>query len=534
MTSDRKKICKAISFILVAVLVFSSFFAYLFYLDLKKTFIARLSGKASSLVGQQINIGDISFRLSSGINLHDIQIQNPEGFDPGQLLKIKRISLNMNYRELFDGKLHFSNINMYAPELTVMKNREGRLNISDEFRRFLSKKGTLKYEVDEFRISSGMADFNNDSRLRNDRINLSLKNLSSSPGTKTLIQGDTLWSGENRIRLDGWANLSDEPKKFRISVSAEDFRLSAFRMILAKYPVDVDNTGLRMVMDAEGDTDNGVNITSRMQIKSPGYEFYKKTQLDINMDAAVFYDISAGTANIKTLSIKVGDSSALSLRGLIRDLQGTPAYDFELKIDSLDLSAFNILKGFKTGGILTSDAIKIKGRFDNPLPEVSGSVELKDASIKSDTADVRKINGRMIFSSGKEISARAEASAEVFRAGGYSLSRPAAVRLSLNAKVRKRDVAFSASVSASPVYMEIGKEKKLSLEGLRLLIDGMLSGKKFSGKSTVNAGRIQYADYSFNKTQGRIQSGLCRKILLQYWSRRLKQGIFLYQQTCLR
>jgi len=513
MALDRKKICKAISSVLVAVLVISSFFAYLFYLDLKKTFIARLSGKASSLVGQQINVGDISFSLLAGMQLRNIQIGNPEGFESGQLLKINRISLNMNYRELFDGKLHFSIIDIYAPELTVMKNREGRLNISDEFKRFLSKKGTLKYEVDEFRISSGMADFNNDRRIRNDRINLSLKKLSSSPGTKTLIQGDTLWSGENKIRLDGWANLRDEAKKFRISVSAEDFRLSAFRMILAKYAVDVENTGLEMVMDAEGDTDNGVNITSRMQIKSPGYDFYKKPRLDIKMDAAVFYDIPAGTASIKILSIKVRDASALSLRGLIRDLQGNPAYDFELKIDSLDLSAFNILRGFRTGGILTSDAISIKGRFDNPWPEVSGSVELKGASVKSDTADVRKMNARMIFSSGKEISARAEASAEVLKAGGHSLSMPSDVRFSLNAKVRQRDVALSASVSASPIYMETGKEKKFSLEDARVLIDGIFREKEFSGKSTVNAGRMQYADYSFNSLRGAFKVDYGKNII---------------------
>jgi hypothetical protein len=501
MMSDRKKTCKAITFALVTVLIFSSLFAYIYYRDLKKTFIARLSGKASSLIGQQINIGDISFSLLSGVNVHDIQIQNPKGFETGQFLKVNRISLKMNYRELFHGKLHFSHIYIYAPELTVMKDPQGRLNISDELRRFLSKKGTLNYEVDEVRISSGMTDFDNDGRLRNERINLSLKKLSSSPGTKTLIEGDTMWSGENRVRLDGWANLSDEGKKFRISVSAEDFRLSVFRMLLTRYPVDVENTGLKMVVDAEGDTDNGVNVTSRMQIKSPGGRYYKKNLLAISIDAAVFYDVSEGSARIKTMSIKVGDDSALVLSGIVKDLQRTPLYDLKMKINSLDLSVFNILRGFQTGGILMSDAISIKGRF-NTLPEVSGLVELKDASVKSATADVRKMNARMIFSSDRDISARAEASAEVLSAGGYSLSIPAKVGLSMNAKARKSDVAFTVSVSSSPIYMETGKKMKLSLEDVRVLIDGTLREKDFSGKSTVNARKMQYDDYSLNSLRG--------------------------------
>jgi hypothetical protein len=502
MISDRKKTCKTITFILVTVLILSSLFAYIYYRDLKKTFIARLSGKASSLIGQQINIGDISFSLLSGINLHDIQIQNPEGSVPGELLKIKKVSINMNYRELRDRKLHFSNIDIYAPVLTIMRDREGRLNISEELRRFLSKKGTLKYKVDEFRISAGTADFNSDSRYRGERINLVFKNLSSSPDTKTSIMGDIMLSGDNRVKVDGWADLRDEPKRFRISLSAEDFRLSAFRMILAKYPIDVDKTSLRMDIDAEGDTDKGVNITAGMLVKSPGGDYYKKNLLAINMDAAVFYDISAGYARIKNMSVKVGDASALVLSGLIRDLQRTPVYDFEVKINSLDLSAFNIFRGFRTGGMLTSDSIIVKGRFDNPLPAVSGSASLRDAWVKSDTADVRNMNVRIAFSSDKKITAKAEASAEVFKSGGYSLSRPVDFRLSATATKHNQDVALSVSVSASPIYMEISKGEKLSLEGLRVMIDGMLREKAFLGKSTINSGKIQFADHSFNNLRG--------------------------------
>ncbi|MFZ2196455.1 MAG: hypothetical protein WAV13_01890, partial [Thermodesulfovibrionales bacterium] len=136
------------------------------------------------------------------------------------------------------------------------------------------------------------------------------------------------------------------------------------------------------------------------------------------------------------------------------------------------------------------------------MPEVSGMVDLKDASVKSDAADVRKMNARMIFSSARDISVRAEASAEVLSAGGYSLSMPAKFALSLNAKARKPDIALSASVNSSPIYMETGKKMKLSLEDVRVLIDGTLRGKDFSGKSTVSARKMQYDDYSLNSLRG--------------------------------
>ena len=141
MLSDRKKICRLIFLCLAALIAFSIIFAYIYYLDLKKTFLAKVSSKATLLIGQQVDIGDISFSPLSGINLRNMEIRNPEGFAAGQLFKVKRISLSMHYRELLEGKFHFKEIVLHSPELTVMKDREGRLNISDGLRKFLSKKG---------------------------------------------------------------------------------------------------------------------------------------------------------------------------------------------------------------------------------------------------------------------------------------------------------------------------------------------------------------------------------------------------------
>jgi hypothetical protein len=70
--------------------------------------------------------------------------------------------------------------------------------------------------------------------------------------------------------------------------------------------------------------------------------------------------------------------------------------------------------------------------------------------------------------------------------------------------VQRRDVAFSASLTTSPVALKIG-EKKLLLEDARVLTDGMLKGKTFSGKSTVSAGRLQYADYSFQNARSAFE-----------------------------
>jgi hypothetical protein len=73
------------------------------------------------------------------------------------------------------------------------------------------------------------------------------------------------------VRVNGWANLKDDPKKFRISVSVEDLRFSPFKVMAAKYHMDLDRTKARLVLDAEGDTEKGIHLVSGIQIKSPGY-----------------------------------------------------------------------------------------------------------------------------------------------------------------------------------------------------------------------------------------------------------------------
>src|SRR5574340_874883 len=121
MILKRAKVCKVTSVMVAAVFLISILFAGSYYAALKKTLISRISDKASALMGQPAVIGDISFGILSGINLMDVQLQNPDGFVPGQLLRINRLSVRPDYRDLSKGKLHFAWILADGPQLTLMK-----------------------------------------------------------------------------------------------------------------------------------------------------------------------------------------------------------------------------------------------------------------------------------------------------------------------------------------------------------------------------------------------------------------------------
>lgn len=397
MAMDRKRICRITSVILIISIIFFASLGYFYYLDIKKALVEKISDKAAFIIGQKVDIRDISFSPSAGINLYDIIVKNPEDFNSGQLLKIKSLHLNMKLSELLKGRFYLKNIVVYSPELTLMRNKDGRSNISHELMFFLLEKSGLRYQVDVFNIKSGTIDFNKDIRYRNNNINLTIKNLSSSPGVKTLINGSTSSAGGNRIMINGWAYLQDEPKKFNVSVFSKDFVLSAFREFFERHRLDTEKTEINMRLDAEGDTETGFNLKSEIQIKNAGAFFLNEDLMDIWIDTEVFYDIRNSSVTINKLLLNAGDVSAVQLKGLIKEIQKNPSYSAEIKINRLDLSAFNLHEKLRVSGIITSDNITIKGKLGKTMPEISGSVQLRDASIKSDKADykIQRLNSSL-------------------------------------------------------------------------------------------------------------------------------------------
>ena len=224
MTTGKRRVCRIASVTLAVVILASAALAYSHYLTLKRLLLSELSHKVSATIGQGVRIGDLSYDAPAGIHVDDIVVENPEGFGEGQLLKIKRVSLRLRYRELLSGKFSFPTIEIEAPELTLMRDGKNRMNISDALRAFFSKEGRTRYEIDTLKVRSGVFD-PYDHRFRCSEITVTLNHLSSAPGTKTLIKGIALL-GESGLTAEGWAFLKDDPKRFGLSASLKGLRLS--------------------------------------------------------------------------------------------------------------------------------------------------------------------------------------------------------------------------------------------------------------------------------------------------------------------
>jgi len=387
---DIKRIFKITSAILITILIVLIALAYFYYLDLKKTLVAKISDKSTSFIGQKVEIGDLSFNPlspSSGINLYNITIKNPEGFVSGELLKIKKIYLKIKYSELYRGRFYFKNIIVYSPELSVERDKNGKFNISDKLMHFLKRKSTFKYQVDEFTINTGMIEFNRNRIYRGDNINLHLKNISSESGTKTLLKGGTSYAGGSRIGIEGWAYLKGEPKKFKISIFSEDISLTAFKEIFYRYKINTEQTKIAVNLDMEGDTETGVDLKSKFSIKNAGVLFLRSEIKNILFSTDAFLNMREGSIHIKDFSLYSDEILSLRVNALITDIiknPVNPVYSSELKINRIDLSALNVREDLAASGIMTSDTIRIKGTLKERLPEISGTVFIRNAALKMD------------------------------------------------------------------------------------------------------------------------------------------------------
>ena len=383
MGLHAKRILKTVLLILSVCFVFSLILGYLYFLDLKKTFITRVDEKVTAVIGQTFRIGDLSLSLSGGINLYDITIQNPDGFPVGELLRMKRVHLDVSLRELLEDVFSFRKIVLYSPQLTLARNKEGGWNISDRLMHSLSGKGTARWQVEELRIDSGQFDLNGDARFRMEDINLLFRNLSSDPGVRTEMEGSTAYGG-NRVSLTGWVSLNEKPRKALLVLSSKDVTLNAFRKSLEPYRIDTEKIRMDMEFRAEGDTEKGFHITSMIRVNQLEFALMPKELKEIFLRADMAFRLDDRSLIVNAARLEARGIAA-TLKGELIDLQGDPSYRAEISIDGMDLSLLHFLKDLRISGKLVSDQYSRERDSQNKVPRNVGgaAVERGQAGILS-------------------------------------------------------------------------------------------------------------------------------------------------------
>ncbi len=97
-----------------------------------KNWIVRsaVSKAITSVAHVPVRIGATDVRLmATSILLKDIKVENPSGFPERGMLDIGQIYIDFESKDLGKGVAHFEELRLDLRELTVIRNRDGKLNI---------------------------------------------------------------------------------------------------------------------------------------------------------------------------------------------------------------------------------------------------------------------------------------------------------------------------------------------------------------------------------------------------------------------
>jgi uncharacterized protein involved in outer membrane biogenesis len=85
-----------------------------------------LSGAAH--VPVRVGSVDLSF-LSASIRLKNLQVHNPSGFPGRLMIDVPQVFIDFEPAELFQGRAHFKEVRLELKEMTVIRDKNGRLNV---------------------------------------------------------------------------------------------------------------------------------------------------------------------------------------------------------------------------------------------------------------------------------------------------------------------------------------------------------------------------------------------------------------------
>lgn len=408
MDQGRLKTSRIIALVFAVILLGSLAYVYFNYLSLKKSLISRISYKASSVIGQKVRIGDISLSLPGGIDIHDIVVENPEGFGEGQLLKTMKISLSMRLRELLHKRLSIKEIEIDAPELSLLRDEKGRLNISDTLRQFLSKEG-IRYRIDVLKINSGAVYINKDQRLLHSDIRLTLKNLSSEPGTKTMIALKAVSLGKGKLSVDGWAYLQDKPRKFSLSASMEKidmFDLASLSTVepgLSGMPYKL--SGDIAISSFEGAVESGGGMSGRVALGAKNLSVIKSSDnrpalSNVSIDSS----LTIGDKNLDFVLNAHAKNLSAALSGTVNDFMGE-SRSLKMKLTLPETKALEVRNALwdsfpdgllyvGLGGTVACDA-SIK--YERQVLNAEGNLRIKNLTIEGENKEyyIGQVNGTL-------------------------------------------------------------------------------------------------------------------------------------------
>ena len=278
-------------------------------------------------------------------------------------------------------------------------------------------------------------------------------------------------------------------------ISSKDPGLSPLKEYFDRYGIAAEKMKVTVRISAEGNTEQGIRLVSEIGMKEAGFAFFKKEVKDILLTMRAFLNIRENSLSVDEISLNAGGSTAATMKGNIKKVQEDFVYTAWLNIRRLDLSAFNFMQNAQVKGILTSDNVRIRGSLKKPLSDLSGIVQLRDGGFKSNAADIAGVSAQVKLSPEKGMTIDADVTANIVKAYGYLLDKPADAIVSLNAHGSFENISLVFSAKLSSIGIHLKDKKKMSLSTISLALDGAIRDKTMEMKNRIDVSGITYDTY---------------------------------------
>lgn len=85
---------------------------------------------ATKVLGTPVHIGSMTLSVTKqNIHIKNLIVENPPGFDRGQMINVPEIEVTCDVAKAMKGDLHLSLLTLNLQELNVIRNKEGKLNV---------------------------------------------------------------------------------------------------------------------------------------------------------------------------------------------------------------------------------------------------------------------------------------------------------------------------------------------------------------------------------------------------------------------
>lgn len=322
----------------------------------KRMLIAEISDRVTAVFGHDVTIQDLSLSMSEGLDLYGIRIKNPEGFPEGNLLSIKKLHLGIEYKKLLSKEFDFRDIVVLQPQLTLIHDETGRINISEHFMQSFKKKSETHFRIGEVRIDHGAFDLDGQELFQARNVVLKLENISSDPEIETRMLGSVSY-GESSVSIKGLGRLNADPKQIELTVAFDNFPGSPAQQFLQTPLIRVNLEKIVHKLSLSSAGEAHAQISTEVLLDETDSKILEKPvhipfSADIYTNTQDAFDSVSGTLkfSIPDFDIRGDHQSGLAGEG-----------NFDRERFSLNMSGKKILGG--------KAAVSIEGKSkDGPFP----------------------------------------------------------------------------------------------------------------------------------------------------------------------